>query len=85
MTTLSSLFHTFTKKDDTNVGTCIANDGYGRQCQNKRLPNCLYCSSCWQETRPIGLNHTAFLQSKAKSSHSKEDAELLSLLLCCHL
>ncbi len=68
MTTLQfSMFPTFSevpndlclslgKSDDTTVGTCIANDGYGRQCQNKRLANCLYCASCWNETRPIGLS-----------------------------
>ena len=44
------------KKDDEEVvGTCMANDGYGRQCKNKRMPNNLYCQNCWGETRPLGL------------------------------
>ena len=36
------------KKEDENiVNICINNDGYGRRCQNKRLPHSLYCARCW--------------------------------------
>jgi len=52
---LNVLVNVHSSEEDPKADTCIANDGYGRRCANKRIPNYLYCKSCWQETRPIGL------------------------------
>ena len=43
------------KEDQHVVNTCVGNDGYGRQCRNKRIAWSLYCSQCYAETRPIGM------------------------------